>query len=80
MNGAKKNMMRGLEDQLNKDEKLRDEFLKDPVKILKREGIELTPAQAKSVKDQFEDMQLPKAQALAAKPKIGIKISITIRF
>jgi hypothetical protein len=69
-----------LEKRLNRDEKLRAEFLKDPVMVLKREGIELTPEMAKSVKAQFEEIQLPKLQSLALKPSIGIGIRIIIRF
>lgn len=77
--------LKNLENQLNRDKNLRAEFLKDPVKILKQEGLEVTPEMAKSVKAQFADMQLPKSQALGLKIKIGIgirppQIGIVIKF
>lgn len=65
-----------LENRLNKDEKLQAEFLKDPVAVLKREGMELTPDLAKSVKEQFDDIRVKKMQTLAKKPRITIRIVI----
>jgi hypothetical protein len=76
----KSNPLRQLENRLNTEDALRSEFLKDPVGVLKREGIEPTPEMAKSLKSEFTKMQLPKVQSLAAKPKIGIEIRIVIRF
>ena len=65
-----------LENRLNKDEKLQAEFLKDPIVVLKREGIELTPDLAKSVKEQFEEIRVKKMQSLLRKPRITIRIVI----
>jgi hypothetical protein len=76
----KPNPMKQLEDRLNSEDALRKEFLKDPVSILKREGIELTADQARSVRAQFTNMQLPNVESMAAKPKIVVEISISVRF
>jgi len=64
---------RGLESRLNKDNSLRREFLKDPVKVLKREGVEVTPAMASNLKAQFKDLQLKKLPKAAA---ISIRIRV----
>jgi len=77
---AKGQALKDLETRLNRDTALRSRFLKDPVGVLKAEGIELTPTMAKSVKEQFKDLQVPKLDKLAQRPRIGIRITITIRF
>ncbi len=66
---------RGLESRLNKDNSLRREFLKDPVKVLKREGVEVTPAMASNLKAQFKDLQLKKLPKAAA---ISIRIRVCV--
>ena len=76
---AQDRRLKDLEDRLNRDARLRSEFLKDPVKILKREGVELAPEMARSVREQFKDLQLPKLPKRRF-PKIVIKISISIKF
>ncbi|HWC76890.1 MAG TPA: hypothetical protein VG778_05480 [Blastocatellia bacterium] len=77
---AKKNPLKDLETRLNKDDALQRVFLKDPVGLLKREGVELSPSQAREIKAQFTNLQLPKIQTAALRPRISISISITIRF
>ena len=73
--------LKSLEDRLNKDDALRDEFMKDPAAILKREGVELSDAHLKAVHDQISQMNLSGLTKMpAARPKIGISIFITIRF
>jgi hypothetical protein len=76
---AQDRRLKDLEDRLNRDARLRNEFLKDPVRILKREGVELAPEMARSVREQFKDLQLPKLPKVRF-PKIVIKISIGIKF
>ena len=73
--------LKALEDRLNKDDALRDEFMKNPGAILKREGVELSDVQLKAVQDQISHMNLSGLTKMpAARPKIGISIFITIRF
>jgi len=72
--------LKALETRLNKDPDLLNKFLKDPVKLIQAEGIELTPDQASSVKKQFAELQLKNAPKLKGKLRIGIGIFITIRF
>jgi hypothetical protein len=72
--------LKKLEARLNSEDALQAEFLKNPVALMKREGVELTPEMEKAVKAQVSELQLGKLSKLAAKPKIGIKISITIKF
>jgi hypothetical protein len=70
---------KGLENRLNKDDSLRREFLKDPVKVLKREGVEVTPAMASNLKAQFKDLQLKKLPRAAA-VSIRIRVCIGVTF
>jgi len=74
--------IQSLERRLNADSKLQSEFLKDPVTVLKREGITMTADAAKAVKAQFTELQLQKIPKIPelAKPKIGITIKITVKF
>jgi hypothetical protein len=76
---AASKQLQNLESRLNKDEALRNEFLKNPAKVLKREGFDLDAETTKAVNDQFKDLQLPKLPKLKI-PKIKIGISIKIRF
>ena len=77
---TRKNPLKDLETRLNKDDALQRQFLKDPVGMIKREGVELSPAQAKEIKAQFTNLQLPKLQAVQLRPRISIGICIGIRF
>ena len=77
---AQANPLKDLEVRLNRDAALQGEFLKDPVKVLKREGMEVTPDMARAIKAQMAELGVAKIDKLAAKPKIGIKITITIKF
>lgn len=60
-----------LENRLNMDEKLRTDFLKDPTGVLKREGVELTPAMVKAIKTQFKVIQTPKLKSLGMGVHVG---------
>jgi len=72
--------LKALEDKLNQDTAARDAFLKDPAAALKKEGITLTADQLKAVEGQVAEMNLAGISKLAARPKIHIGITITIRF
>jgi hypothetical protein len=72
--------LKALEDRLNKEETLLQEFVKNPAQILKREGVELTPEQIKHIEEQVSQINLANIPKTAARPRIGISISITIRF
>jgi hypothetical protein len=74
------NALKNLEARLNSDEALQAAFLKNPSAVMKREGIVLSPEMEKAVKAQVSDLALSKLATLARKPKIGIKITITIKF
>ena len=72
--------LRDLEKRLNADTAARDEFIKNPVKFLKAEGVSLTPAQGREVADAIAKVKIPKAVAgqKARAIKIIIKISVGI--
>jgi hypothetical protein len=72
--------LKALEARLNKEPDLLAKFLKDPVKLIQGEGIELSPDQASAIKSQFADLQLKNLPKPPAKPKISISIVIRIRF
>jgi len=65
---GKNHALKDLERRLNSDAALRSHFLKDPVKLLADEGVELAPEMAKTVRKQFTELQVSKSQALA-RPK-----------
>ncbi len=71
--------LKKLEAELNRNPELQAAFLKNPVQVLKRQGVELTPAMARAVKSQFAEMQLSRLPK-AAKPKIAIEIVIRVKF
>jgi hypothetical protein len=71
--------LKTLEARLNKDAQLQAAFLKDPVSVLRREGVELTPAMVRAIKSQVTEIGLAKLPK-AAKPKIVISISIRVKF
>jgi len=71
--------LRDLESRLNRDDSLRREFLKDPVRLLKREGMEVTPAMANNLKAQFKDLQLKKLPKAAA-AAIRIRVCVGVKF
>jgi len=79
---AEQHNLQALQNRLNQEDALRSAFLKDPVATLQREGVALTPEQAKSVEAQIAELQLAHLEKIPAlnRPKIGISITITIRF
>jgi len=50
--------LKKLERTLNQDRKVRETFLKDPAKIMRQEGIELSEDQIASIKSQMSKMKL----------------------
>jgi hypothetical protein len=73
-----KDQLKDLESRLNSDAKLRGDFLKDPVKLLKSEGVEVTAAMAANIKAQFKDLQLqslPKAAAATIRIRVCVGVS-----
>ena len=59
--------LKKLERTLNKDRKVRSAFLKDPGKIMRREGVELSQDQLESVKSQIAEMKLQRLLASLTK-------------
>jgi len=76
---VKSTSLKTLETALNKDSRLRNTFLKDPVKALKSEGIALSTEQAASVRSQFSEMGLRRIPDLPAAIRIRIRIRIRIQ-
>ena len=61
--------LKKLERTLNKDRKVRSAFLKDPAKIMRREGVELSQDQLESVKSQMSEMKLQRLLASLTRKK-----------
>lgn len=53
-------LLKKLEQSLNEDSKALSAFLKNPAKILKREGIDLSVEQAASIQSQMDAIRLGK--------------------
>lgn len=61
--------LKKLERTLNTDKRVRSAFLKDPAKIMRREGVELSQDQVESVKSQIADMKLQRLLASLTRQK-----------
>lgn len=72
--------LKDLEKRLNTDTAARDEFIKNPVKYLKAEGVSLTPVQGRDVAAAIAKVKVPKAvpgtKARAVKIIIGISVGV----
>jgi hypothetical protein len=62
------------EERLNSDPNLRQEFLRDPVQILRREGVVLSAEQARRLRDAVSKISAtrPPVGGATIKEKIGI--------
>lgn len=76
-----------LQKRLNEDPKVLEKFLRDPVAVLKSEGITLSPDMAKDLKDFVQKSKAPNKKDAAIGPsgaplrsKLGISIRIVIPF
>lgn len=68
-----------LEKRLNADHTLRGNFVKDPAKILKQEGVEMTPEIERAVHSQIAGLKIPDKPAPNFHfPHIHIHINISI--
>jgi hypothetical protein len=73
--------LKDLEKRLNSDPELREQFLKNPSRILKEEGLPLTAAQNKELKEELARTKTapPTGRGAAgAKAKIRISIKISV--
>jgi hypothetical protein len=71
-----------LQNRLNTDSALRQQFFKDPIDVLKKEGISLSPQMERDLKALVSQTQSPKPPVAgssiagpAAGPGIAIEIS-----
>ena len=68
-----------LEKRLNADHTLRGEFVKDPTKILKQEGVQVSPEMERAVHSQIAGLKIPaQPPANFHFPHIHIHINISI--
>ena len=74
--------LKELQEKLNSDEKYQSRFLKDPVGIFKKEGINLSPEMEKDLNKSIKDLKIAPDAPLGSSLKKGrgVMISITIRF
>jgi hypothetical protein len=74
--------LKGLQERLNKNKKLRGAFVKDPGAVLRAEGVELGAAKEQQIAEYLADMTAPQQNAFAAelaRIRIGTNIRIRIR-
>jgi hypothetical protein len=71
-----------LEKRLNEDKTMQKKFLKDPVKLLRDEGVRLAPDMEEYLKSMSTQIKVPRtATARAARQsRAAIMISIRIEF
>lgn len=74
--------LKSLQDRLNKDEKLRNKFLEDPVKTLEGEGVVVDAAMktaiAKSIAEVKRKPSTAPGASAAARARIRISIGIKV--
>lgn len=71
---------KALEDQLNKNEAMRNEFLKNPSALLQQHGVTVPHDQEAALHTQLQSLHLPtgKEPAKLKFPKIHIGIKIVV--
>ena len=70
-----------IEQKLNSDPKLKQQFLHDPVGVLKAEGVHLSPHLEQQIKSEVAKATGPQAAAPGATAsRVEVSIGITIRF
>ncbi len=74
--------LQGLQKRLNDDTRLRNNFLKNPGAVLRREGVELGSAKEEQLAKFTREMTAPQREffgAELARIRIGISVRIRIR-
>jgi len=74
-----------LEKRLNHDHQLRNEFLQDPVVVLKREGLTLSPQQENSLVNAVKQAltSQPAAAGSSVSPQaknVGVGVVVIVKF
>lgn len=72
--------LKAIQDRLNSDEDYRNEFLRDPVELFRREGLVLGDSHVKQLRDLVNELKNPANSATGSnlaggeKPEWGIGI------
>ncbi len=71
-----------IEKTLNKDEKERDAFIKNPSTYLARKGLKVTPRAKAKLKDMVKNVATGPSVAArsAANARVDVEVSVTVRF
>ena len=80
-----------LQKTLNRDTRLRNQFLKDPGAVLAKHGLELSPDRAEQLARFTREVTASKGQALiggisrrvlgaGARAEVEVSVSVTVRF
>ena len=70
-----------LEKRLNSDTALREEFLKDPVRVFQREGLELGPEHAERLRGLLKlAHEAPERQSASPSTKTVVEVGVVVRW
>jgi hypothetical protein len=74
--------LKTLQESLNKNKKLRSQFIEDPGTVLRAQGVEIGAAKEQEIARYLADMTAPQRNAFQAeliRIKIGVAVRIRIR-
>ena len=74
--------LKALQERLNKNKKLRAEFLADPGGALRAEGVEIGEAKAQQISKYLSEITAPQRMAFEAeliRIRVGVSVRIRIR-
>ena len=74
--------LKTLQDSLNKDKRLRSQFMADPGAVLRAQGVEIGADKEKQIARYLADLTAPQKNAFEAqliRVQVGVRVRIRIR-
>ena len=73
--------LKAVQKKLNEDTRLRNQFLKDPAGVLRKQGVELESETASKLEKYLKDLAAPQREVFGAqlvRIRIGVRVRIRI--
>ena len=74
--------LKALQERLNKNKKLRSQFVEDPGAVLRAEGVEIGAAKEREIAKYLSDVTAPQRAMFEAeliRVRVGVRVRIRIR-
>jgi hypothetical protein len=74
--------LKTLQESLNKNKRLRSQFIADPGAVLREQGVEIGEAKEKQIAQYLADLTAPQRSAFEAqliRVQVGVRVRIRIR-